>query len=74
VDLILTEGYKDAAAPKIEVKRGQAERSLISDPEDLVAVASDRPLGLEVPEFDLDDASGLADFIETRFLDPACPD
>jgi molybdopterin-guanine dinucleotide biosynthesis protein B len=74
VDLILTEGYKHADAPKIEVSRGQTEPSLISNPDDLVAIASNRPLDPEgdniaVPQFDLDDVAQLADFIQTRFLE-----
>jgi len=68
VDLILTEGYKHADAPKIEISRGQTKSILISDPSDLVAIVSDRSFPLAVPQFDLDDVSRLADFIQTRFL------
>jgi len=68
VDLILTEGYKHAGAPKIEVSRGSVAPTLVSDPGDRVAVAADRPLNLNVPQFDLDDVNGLADFIEGHFL------
>lgn len=70
VDLILTEGYKDAAAPKVEVRRAQAESSPIPDLDNRVAIVSDQPLRLGVPQFDLDDAERLADFIEARFLQP----
>jgi molybdopterin-guanine dinucleotide biosynthesis protein MobB len=66
VDLILTEGYKSADAPKIEVIRG--ESPLIFPPSSLVAVVSDRRLHVGVPRFDLEDIAGLATFIETRFL------
>jgi molybdopterin-guanine dinucleotide biosynthesis protein B len=66
VDLILTEGYKSADAPKIEVSRG--ESPLIFPPSSLIAVVSDRRLHVEVPRFDLDDAAGLAAFVEARFL------
>ncbi len=74
VDLILTEGYKHADAPKIEVSREQTKPALISNLGDLIAIASERPLDLEgidnitVPQFDLDDVTQLADFIQTRFL------
>lgn len=70
VDLVLTEGYKHAGAPKIEISRGQTEPYLLSDADDLVAVVADRPFDVDVPQFDLDDVSLLADFIETRFLEP----
>jgi molybdopterin-guanine dinucleotide biosynthesis protein MobB len=66
VDLILTEGYKHADAPKIEVSRG--ESTLISTPEHLIAVVSDRRFGVDVPHFDLEDVAGLATFVEARFL------
>jgi 4-hydroxy-tetrahydrodipicolinate reductase len=66
VDLILTEGYKHADAPKIEVSRGQT--TLVADPDHLVAIATDRPFDVDVPRFDLDEVNRLADFIETRFL------
>jgi molybdopterin-guanine dinucleotide biosynthesis protein MobB len=68
VDLILTEGYKHASAPKIEISRGQTKPPLISDRDDLVAVVADRPFDVDAPQFELEDVIGLTDFIETRFL------
>lgn len=69
VDLILTEGHKRNPHPKIEVWRAVQERGLLSKPEDgLIAVASDRPLDVGVPCLDIDDAAGLVDLIEARFL------
>lgn len=70
VDLILTEGYKHAAAPKIEVRRAEAESRPVSDFNDLVAIVSDQPLGLDVRQLALDDPERLADFIEAQFLEP----
>jgi hypothetical protein len=40
----------------------------ICDPDGLLAIASDFTLPLKVPRFDLDDVTGLADLIKTRFL------
>jgi molybdopterin-guanine dinucleotide biosynthesis protein MobB len=68
VDLILIEGFKQADVPKIEVSRGQPESGLISPPGNLVAIAADRRLDANAPQFDLDDVAGLADLIEARFL------
>jgi molybdopterin-guanine dinucleotide biosynthesis protein MobB len=68
VDIILTEGYRRARKPQIEVLRAARGTEPICDPEDLFAIASDVPLSLNVPCFDLDDALGLADLIEVRFL------
>lgn len=68
VDLILTEGYKHADTLKIEVNRSETEAPLISDRDSLIAVASDQHLDVDVPRFDLEDAGGLATFIETHLL------
>jgi len=68
VDIVLTEGYKWAGKPKIEVSRAARSTTLICDPSELLAVVADHPLNLPVPQFDLDDIVGLADLIERRFL------
>jgi len=70
VDLILTEGFKKESAPKIEVHRQQDRPTLLSRPEELVAVVADRPLDLPVPQFAPEDIEGLADLIEGKFLTP----
>lgn len=66
VDLVLVEGYKRDAHPKIEVWReGVADRPMIQPGDPLVrAVASDAALkGLSVPVLDLNDAEAIATFI-----------
>ena len=68
VDLILTEGFKREAAPKIEVSRAALGTDLIGRAEELIAVVSDHPITLNLPRFDLDDAAGIAAFIEGKFL------
>jgi molybdopterin-guanine dinucleotide biosynthesis protein MobB len=72
VDIVLTEGFKKSQLPKIEVHRGVRSASLLCRGEDfdptLVAVASDEPLELDVPLFDLNDAVAVARFIEEKFL------
>ena len=69
VDLILTEGYRKEDKPKIEVFRSRVHAApLFGGNEHLVAVVSDTSLDLGVPCFDLEDAAGLADFVEKRFL------
>lgn len=70
-DLVLTEGYKRGAMPKIEVFRSAAHRTpLYSDAaaNHLVALASDVSVDLGVPCIDVDDIAAIADFIETHFL------
>jgi molybdopterin molybdotransferase len=68
VDLILIEGYKQAKLPTFEVVRAANSLDLVGRPEYRFAVASDVPLGLDVPQFALDDISGIADYLEGRFL------
>ena len=67
VDLVLVEGYKRDAHPKLEVFRAATGQPLIQPGDPLVrAVASDVPgLGpLPVPVLDLNDAGAIADFIQ----------
>jgi len=68
VDIILTEGYKRGPALKIEVSRAEKGRELLCTREELVALATDQPFDLDVPQFGLDDAKGLVDLIIQRFL------
>lgn len=41
---------------------------MISGIEQLVAIATDTPVQIAVPQFGLDDAIQIVDFIENRFL------
>jgi len=68
-DIILAEGYKTNPHPKIEVFRSELRKERLCGPADnLMALSVDRPFSAEVPCFDRDDASGLADLIVQRFL------
>jgi molybdopterin-guanine dinucleotide biosynthesis protein B len=68
VDIVLTEGYKRGDKAKIEVSRRELGTDLVSRREDIIAVVSDHPVDLDVPRFDLDDASSVAQLIQERFL------
>lgn len=64
VDLVLIEGYKRERHPKVEAFRAEPGNPLIAAQDDTIrAVASDTPLDLDRPVFDLNDTSGIADFI-----------
>ncbi|CRL15336.1 molybdopterin-guanine dinucleotide biosynthesis protein B [Phaeobacter italicus] len=64
VDLVLVEGFKREAHPKIEAHRQEAGQPLIAPKDTSIrAVASDSPLELDRPVFDLDDTAAIADFI-----------
>jgi len=65
VDLILVEGYKTQAHPKIEILRAAVHEKPLCTPEDqLLATVSDRKLHLDVPCFGLEDIEPLVDFLE----------
>jgi molybdopterin-guanine dinucleotide biosynthesis adapter protein len=64
VDLVLVEGYKRDAHPKVEVWREATGQPLIQPGDALVrAVATDARLTLPVPVLDLNDTKAVADFI-----------
>ncbi|MEM9127435.1 MAG: molybdopterin-guanine dinucleotide biosynthesis protein B, partial [Pseudomonadota bacterium] len=64
VDLVLVEGYKRARHPKIEAFRAEPGNPLIAPGDQTIrAVASDTPLTLDRPVFDLNDAPEIADFV-----------
>ena len=69
MDLVITEGYKGEARPKIEVVRAARHADvLLKADSHLVAVVSDINFRLKVPVFNLEDIDGLADFIEKKYL------
>jgi len=67
-DVILTEGFKSSNYPKIEVHRHNQGKELITDPEQLLAVVTDEPLDVKVPQFSRDDIHGIADLIEKTIV------
>lgn len=72
VDIVLTEGFKRSEMPKIEVHRRERSQQLLCRGEEhdetLIAVASDSPLDLDVPLYDINDTKGLCDLIIKRYL------
>jgi molybdopterin-guanine dinucleotide biosynthesis protein B len=65
-DLIIAEGWKNEGYPKIVVVREQFGEIPVS-PEGLMAVVSDRPVDLDVPVFNLNDAPAVAALIIEHF-------
>ena len=71
VDIVLTEGYKHAGLPQVEVFRREAHHQPLHTkerPDTLVALVSDVCLDLGVPHIDINDVTALADLIENKFL------
>ncbi len=67
VDLILTEGYRGAAALKIEVSRRAHSAALTARLDDLLAIVTDHHFDLDRPQFGLEEAPAVADLLEQRF-------
>ncbi|NLO49475.1 MAG: molybdopterin-guanine dinucleotide biosynthesis protein B [Clostridiales bacterium] len=63
VDILITEGYKHGAWPKIALYRSASGKPLALPPEECFAVMSDTPLDIGTPLFALDDIRGLAELI-----------
>ena len=72
LDIVLTEGFKRSSMPKIEVHRREHGENLLCRGEEydpnLIAIASDSPLKVDVPLYDINDAQGLCDLIVERYL------
>jgi molybdopterin-guanine dinucleotide biosynthesis protein B len=65
-DLLLVEGFKREAIPKMEIfRRDNDKTALHPDDPHIVAVATDCRFDTPLPQFDLDDAAGIADFVCT---------
>jgi len=65
-DLVLVEGFKRATIPKMEIfRRENAKAALHPHDPHIVAVATDWRFDTALPQFDLDDASGIAGFVCT---------
>ena len=65
VDVVLVEGFKSSALPKIEVVRAARDPRCIPGLTGRIACVTDvRNLVCDVPRFGLEDVEALADFIE----------
>ncbi len=76
-DIVIVEGYKSAAIPKIEARRSASfTKTPLSDEDPLViAIAADHTVdNTALPVFSLDDVEGIADFINAQLgpLNGAC--
>jgi len=63
-DLVIVEGYKAAAIPKIEVyRRGLHTPPLFPEDPNVLAVATDDILDTDLPQLDVNDGEAVARFI-----------
>ena len=68
-DLILTEGFKQEDAPKIETHRKIAGPPL-EDVKRLIGIVTDETLDTNARQFSFKDSKGLADLLEEDFIKP----
>ncbi|HEX7363650.1 MAG TPA: molybdopterin-guanine dinucleotide biosynthesis protein B [Dehalococcoidia bacterium] len=68
-DIILTEGFKQSRAPKVEVHRKAAGPPL-NHVVNIIAVVTDELLQTAVKQFPINDISGLADLLEKSYIKP----
>ena len=72
LDLILVEGFKHEAYPKIECHRPElGHRLMCHNDADIIAIASDAALPDTIPitQLDLNNAEAIAQFIQSEILD-----
>ena len=67
-DLILTEGFKQSSYPKIEVHREDQGKDLLSPLEQLLAIVTDAPVDVKVPQFAKEETKKIIDLIESTLL------
>lgn len=72
-DIIIMEGFKNNSFPKIEVHRKEADSNLLCkssqfDYKNIIAVASDEGLDVDIPVLSIDNTAAISDFIEKTFL------
>ena len=63
VDLVLVEGFKHSSQPKIEVTLSSNNPELSCSTSELLAVVSDRPLNVDIPQFRFNDKDDLVSFV-----------
>ncbi|HIE53800.1 MAG TPA: hypothetical protein EYP90_01240 [Chromatiaceae bacterium] len=64
LDLVLVEGYKHAAFPKIELHRSGLQKPLLFPCDsNIIAIAADRPIATILPQLDLNQPGEIAAFI-----------
>ncbi len=68
-DIILTEGFKQADTPKIEVRYG-VDNTPLKGIKRLVAVVSDESMKTDIRHFSSGDTAKLADLLEEGFIKP----
>ncbi len=68
-DLLIVEGFKDYNIPKIVVHRKETKKPPLFNMLNMViAIASDEKINTNIPNFDINDAQSISNFIEHSFI------
>jgi molybdopterin-guanine dinucleotide biosynthesis protein B len=67
-DIVITEGFRRGYAPKIEVHRKELREGLLCSPKGLLAIVTDEPFEVDIPQFTWEDIPAIASFIEERLI------
>ena len=72
VDIVLQEGFKKTAKNKIEVFRAgiSAEQPLCLTDPSFRALVSDAPFDTTILRFDINDTSGITEYLIANFINP----
>ncbi|MBU3198131.1 molybdopterin-guanine dinucleotide biosynthesis protein B [Clostridium estertheticum] len=74
IDIVLIEGYKDNNFPKIEVHRKDVDSNLLcTNPKfefsQIIALATDEDVNVNIPILNLNDVNSICDFIESKLIE-----
>ncbi len=67
-DLVIADGFRRSSYPKLEVHHASEGGELICHKNELLAIAGDKPEGIDVPAFAIDDFARLSELVRRRFL------
>ena len=65
-DIMLTEGFKSARTDKIEVHVKAQGEELLTPKQQLLALVTDDPIDINVPQFSRNDIGKIADLVENK--------
>lgn len=68
VDIILTDGFRSAGKPAIEIIRAEIGLEMIGDPQQLLAIATDTPIDTSILQISVDDIQTIVAVIEKHIL------
>lgn len=72
MDLVITEGYKQAAKTQVEVfQKAKYDTPMYAGEDNVIAILSDTPLDVDIPCLGLDDFMPVVDMVERLLLKKA---